>query len=147
MKQHELKYLMEVEIPNNSKEIGIAMEKGDLRENAEYKFALEKQGFLKQQVKKLTETLNRTQILKFEDIKTNTVSVGTIVTLNSMSEDKTEKFTILGPWESEPSKKIISYTSPMGETLLNKSVGDAVELGAKNNKKRYRILKIEKTPV
>jgi transcription elongation factor GreA len=147
MKQYELKYLMDVEIPNNSKEIGIAMEKGDLRENAEYKFALEKQEFLKQQVKKLTEALNRAQILKFEDIKTNTVSVGTTVTLNSVSEDKTEKFTILGPWESEPSKKIISYTAPMGETLLNKSVGDAVEFGAKNNKKRYRILKIEKTPI
>jgi transcription elongation factor GreA len=147
MKQNELKYLMDVEIPNNSREIGVAMEKGDLRENAEYKFALEKQEFLKQQVKKLNEALNRAQILKFEDIKTNTVSVGTIVTLNSLSEDKTEKFTILGPWESEPTKKVISYTSPMGETLLNKSVGDAVELGTKNNKRRYKILKIEKTPV
>jgi transcription elongation factor GreA len=147
MKQNELKYLMDVEIPNNSKEIGVAMEKGDLRENAEYKFALEKQEFLKQQVKKLNDALNRAQILKFEDIKTNTVSVGTIVTLNSLTEDKTEKFTILGPWESEPTKKVISYTSPMGETLLNKSVGDAVELGTKNNKRRYKILKIEKTPV
>jgi len=147
MKQNELKYLMEVEIPKNSKEIGVAMEKGDLRENAEYKFALEKQDFLKQQVKNLTETLNRAQILKFEEIKTNAVSVGTMVTLNSVSEDKTEKFTILGPWESEPSKKIISYTSPLGETLLNKSVGDIVELGAKNNRKQYKILKIEKTPV
>jgi len=147
MKQNELKYLLEVEIPNNSKEIGVAMEKGDLRENAEYKYALEKQEFLKQQVKNLTESLNKAQILKFEDIKSNVVSVGTTITLNSLSEDKTEKFTILGPWESEPSKNIISYTSPMGENLISKSVGDVVELGAKSNKKQYRVLKIEKMSI
>ncbi len=147
MKQNELKYLMEVEIPNNSKEIGIAMEKGDLRENAEYKFALEKQDFLKQQIKNLSESLNRAQIIKFEEIKTNVVSVGTMITLSSLSEDKTEKFTILGPWESEPSKNIISYTSPLGENLLSKSVGDIVEIGSRSNRKQYRLLKIEKMPV
>jgi transcription elongation factor GreA len=144
LKQNELKYLLDVAIPTNSKEIGNAMQKGDLRENAEYKYALEKQEFLKQQVKVLTESLNRAQILKPEEIKTNTVSIGTMITLNSFDDDKTEKYTILGPWESEPSKKIISYTSPIGETLLNKCVGDAIDMGAKNNKKRYKILKIEK---
>jgi transcription elongation factor GreA len=144
LKQNELKYLLDVAIPTNSKEIGNAMQKGDLRENAEYKYALEKQEFLKQQIKLLTESLNRAQILKPEEIKTNTVSIGTMITLNSFDDDKTEKYTILGPWESEPSKKIISYTSPIGETLLNKCVGDAVDMGAKNNKKRYKILKIEK---
>ena len=70
-----------------------------------------------------------------------------MITLNSLSQDKTEKFTILGPWESEPSKNVISYTSPMGENLLNKSVGDVVELGAKSNRKQYKVLKIEKTPL
>ena len=147
LKQNELKYLQDVEIPDNSREIGEAMEKGDLRENAEYKFALEKQEFLKQQVKQLSESLNRAQILKFEEIKTNAVSVGTMITLNSLEEDKTEKFTILGPWESEPSKKVISYTSPLGETLLNKTVGDVVSLGTAKKKKQYKILKIEKAVV
>jgi len=144
LKQNELKYLMEHEIPSNSKEIGEAMEKGDLRENAEYKFALEKQEFLKRQVKLLTESLNKAQILKSEDIKTNVVSIGTMITLSSLDDDKTEKYTILGPWEAEPSKKIISYTSPIGETLINKSVGDMIDLGSKSNKKRYKILKIER---
>lgn len=144
LKQNELKYLMEVEIPQNSKEIGEAMEKGDLRENAEYKYALEKQDFLKNQIKVLSESLNRAQILKMEDIKTNVISVGTMITLNSIDDEKTEKFTILGPWESEPSKKVISYTSPMGENLLNKSVGDTVDVGTNNNKRRYKVLKIER---
>jgi transcription elongation factor GreA len=144
LKQNELKYLMDVEIPKNSKEIGIAMEKGDLRENAEYKYALEKQELLKQQIKGLSQSLNKAQIIKPEDIKTNNVSVGTMITLNSLEDDTTEKYTILGPWESEPSKKVISYTSPIGETLLHKSVGDSVDMGAKENKKRYKILKIEK---
>ncbi|UCB44829.1 MAG: transcription elongation factor GreA [Spirochaetota bacterium] len=144
LKQNELKYLMEVEIPKNSKEIGAAMEKGDLSENAEYQFALEKQGFLKQQIKILTENLNRAQILKPEDIKTNVISIGTMITMNSIDDNKTEKFTILGPWESEPSKKIISYTSPIGETLLNKSVGNIIDVGSKKKMKQYKILKIEK---
>lgn len=144
LKQSELKYLMEVEIPQNSKEIGKAMEKGDLRENAEYKYALEKQEFLKHQVKALAENLNRAQILKPEDIKTNLVSIGTMITLNNLKNDKTEKFTILGPWEAEPSKKLISYTSPIGETLLNKTVGDVIDFGNSKEKKQYKILKIEK---
>ncbi len=144
LKQNELKYLMEVEIPLNSKEIGIARDKGDLRENAEYKFALEKQDFLKQQIKTLSENLNRAQIIKPEEIKTNVISVGTMITLNSIEDDKTEKFTILGPWESDPSKKIISYTSPIGETLLNKAVGNVIDFGSKSKKKHYKILKIEK---
>ena len=144
LKQSELKYLLDVEIPLNSKEIGIAMEKGDLRENAEYKYAIEKQEFLKRQVKTLSENLNRAQILKPEDIKSNLVSIGTMITLNSEESDKTEKYTILGPWESDPVKKIISYTSPIGETLMNKSVGDSIAIGAKNNKTKYKILKIEK---
>ena len=144
LKQNELKYLLEVEIPKNSKEIGVAMEKGDLRENAEYKYALEKQEFLKQQVKTLRESLNKAKILKPEDIRTNVVSIGTMITLNSIDNDKTEKFTILGPWESDPVKKIISYTSPLGETLMNKSVGDVVDLVSQNTKKRYKILKIER---
>ena len=144
LKQNELKYLLEVEIPQNSKEIGVAMEKGDLRENSEYKFAIEKQEFLKTQVKKLQENLNRAQILKPEEIRTNLVSVGTMITLNSVENDKTEKLTILGPWESDPSKKVISYTSPIGEMLLNLSVGNTVELGTKDKKTPYKILKIEK---
>jgi len=144
LKQIELKYLLEHEIPQNSKEIGIAMEKGDLRENAEYKFALEKQEFLKQQVKKLQESLNKARILKPEEIKTNVVSVGTMITLMNLENEKTEKYTILGPWESDPSKKIISYTSPLGETLMNKSVGDTIEIATKGKKKKYKILKIER---
>jgi transcription elongation factor GreA len=142
LKQNELKYLIEVEIPKNSTEIGEAMEKGDLRENAEYKYALEKQEFLKHQVKILTGNLNRAQILKPEEIKTNVISIGTMVTMNAIDDNKTEKFVILGPWESDPSKKTISYTSPIGETLLNKSVGNTIEIGL--NKRRYKILKIEK---
>jgi len=120
------------------------MEKGDLRENAEYKFALEKQEFLKQQVKNLTENLNRAKIIKGEDIKTNVISVGTMITLNCLDDEKTEKFTVLGPWESEPAKNIISYTSPIGENLMNKAVGDVIDLGTSSRKKRYKVLKIEK---
>jgi len=67
-----------------------------------------------------------------------------MITLMNLENEKTEKYTILGPWESDPSKKIISYTSPLGETLMNKSVGDTIEIATKGEKKKYKILKIER---
>ena len=143
LKQNELKFLSEEEMPAISREIGIAMEKGDLRENAEYKIALEKQELLKQRIKTLYNDLNRVKILNPKNINTDVVSIGTRVVLNDVDGTKSERFTILGPWESDPSKRIISYISPVGSALMNKAAGDVIELGTTDNKVMYKISKIE----
>ncbi len=144
LRQKELKYLNEEEIPSISKEIGTAIKKGALRENAEYKIALERQELLKQRIKALSGDLKRVKVLNPDKIDTDMVSIGTKVAVISVDGTKTEKFTILGPWESEPSEKIISYTSPVGKVLMNKALGDVIDLSMKDNKKLYKILKIEK---
>ncbi len=142
-KQEELKHLIEVEIPANSKEIGIAMAKGDLRENAEYKAALERQEMLKTTVSKLQEDLQKAQIFNAEDLDTSRVSFGTKVRLKNLKTNQIEEYTILGPWESEPSKNIISYLSPLGSALWNRQKGEKLEFKINENDFHYLIEDIQ----
>jgi len=143
-KQRSLRNLIEVEIPENSKEIGIALKKGDLRENAEYKAALEKQELLKNSISKRQEELQNAQIFDERQIDLNRVSFGTVVELENLISNETEEFTIYGPWESNPAKNIISYLSPLGIAIYNQKAGK--ELNFKINEKNYnyRIVKIRK---
>jgi len=143
-KQKSLRNLIEVEIPENSKEIGIALKKGDLRENAEYKAALEKQEFLKNSISKRQEELQNAQIFDEREIDLNQVYFGTVVELENLISNETEEYTIYGPWESNPAKNIISYLSPLGIAIYNQKPGN--ELNFKINKKNYnyRIVKIRK---
>ncbi len=144
-KQRELKHLIEVEIPANSKEIGVAMSKGDLRENAEYKAALEKQEMLKTTVSKLQEDLQRAQIFHEDQLDTSRVSFGTKVKLKNLKTGKQEEYTILGPWESDPSRNIISYLSPLGSALWNHRKGEELSFSINDNDFNYRIEEIQKS--
>jgi len=140
LKQHELRYLIENAIPSNQRKINSIKNK---KENKEYTYACKKQKILKKEAEALKANLSKAQVLNPRKIKTNTVSVGTTVTLDNIYDHKTKKFTILGPWELDPSKKIISYTSPAGKSLLNHSPGDIVTMESKKNGKKYKIRKIE----
>lgn len=123
-KQKELSHILDVEVPKNSKEIGAAIELGDLRENAEYKAAKERQEFLNSSAGKLKDEIERAHILTKDDIDTSKVSFGTKVVLKNNINSKEEEYVILGPWESEPDKNIISYLSPLGEKLLHHKLGE-----------------------
>ena len=84
----EMMYIKDVEIPNNSKEIGLAMEKGDLRENAEYKAAKEQQTFLNNKLNKLLNDLSKAVIIKKEEITGDTVTFGTKIKLFDKLKNK-----------------------------------------------------------
>jgi transcription elongation factor GreA len=123
-KQRQLTHIMDEEVPANSKEIAFALSLGDLRENAEYKAAKEKQEILNSTVAKLKEEIERAQIFDPATVSTGRVSFGTkVILLNGISGAE-ETYTILGPWESDPENKIISYLSPLGGAILNKKAGD-----------------------
>lgn len=141
-KQRELEILVNVEIPENSKAIGEAMEKGDLRENSEYKAALERQDQLKSALKKLENDLAQAQIIDPSKIKTNRVDVGTKVTLEE-DKDGVVAYQILDPWSVNFDKGIISYHSPLGHTLLDKKVGDKVRFEFNGEVKNFKVLSIE----
>ena len=118
---------MVVEIPNNSKDIEYALSLGDLRENAEFKAAKEKQEQLNSQVAKLKEDIDRSQIFDPASINASRASFGTKVQLLNETMGIKEEYTILGPWESDPNNNIISYLSPFGSAIINKTEGERFE--------------------
>ena len=142
-KQKELKHIVEVEIPKNSREIGAAIELGDLSENAEYKAGKEKQEALQIQVGKLKDEIERARLFPEDDREKDKVLFGTVVTLENLAENKEETFTILGPWESNPSENIISYLSPFGNALSGHKVGDELEFEINDRKYKYRIKEVK----
>lgn len=141
-KKRELQRIMTVDIPENSKAIGEAMEKGDLRENAEYKAALEKQDQLKAAASKLEADLNQAKVIERSQIDTSLVDVGVRVVVKN-EKGKKEEFTILGQWDVDVKKNIISYHSPMGKSLLDRKVGDEAEFEVNGEQSTFEILSIE----
>jgi transcription elongation factor GreA len=126
-------------VPANSREIAFALSLGDLRENAEYKAAKEKQEILNSTVAKLKDEIERAQIFDPATVNADRVSFGTRVALLNNSSTKTEEFTILGPWESDPDNRIISYLSPFGGAILNKRVGDSFDFSIGDEKIAYTV--------
>jgi transcription elongation factor GreA len=123
-KKKQLAHIMDYEVPVNSKEIEYALSLGDLRENAEYKAAKEKQDQLNSQAAKLKEEIDKAQLYDPNFVNTSRVSFGTKVILHNEITEKKEEYTILGPWESDPNNNIISYLSPFGSVILNKVIGE-----------------------
>jgi transcription elongation factor GreA len=138
-KQRQMAAIISEEIPANSKELEFAKSLGDLRENAEYKAALEKQAILNATMAKLNEDLERAQIFDPSAVNTNRVSFGTKVTLLNLGSKAREEFTILGPWESDPGNRIISYMSPFGGAVLNKKVGEQVDFSINDESASYSV--------
>ncbi len=124
--QASLKQLATVETVENAKEIETARAHGDLRENAEYKFALERRSRLQSQIRTLSQQLNKARVLTIHDIDTSEVSVGTIVTLRH--NDQQVQYTLLGPWEADPEQHILSFQSKLAHEMIGKHVGETVAI-------------------
>jgi transcription elongation factor GreA len=139
----EYQELVQKKIPANSKEIAIARSYGDLRENHEYKSAKEMQKILMRRKDELEAQMMRARGMDFSNPKTDAVNIGTVVAATDLATNQQETFTILGAWDSDPDKGIISYLTPIGQALLNRKVGDEVEFELHGTKRRHRIESIE----
>ncbi len=146
-KKKQLAFIMDEEVPANSKEIEYALSLGDLRENAEYKAAKEKQEHLNSQLAKLKEEIERAQIFDFNSVNTQKISFGTKVVLKNETEGKQEEYTILGPWESDPDNNIISYLSPFGSAILNKTAGEKFVFDINDERLTYFVETIDKAVI
>ena len=104
--------LVTKQIPENSKAIGLARELGDLKENSEYKMAKQDQALLLARRNKLEMDLQRSKISDFTEIGTDAVGIGSVVTLLDENKNKEITYTILGAWDSNPDKQVISYLTP-----------------------------------
>jgi transcription elongation GreA/GreB family factor len=135
--------LVEKKIPANSKEIAIARSYGDLRENHEYKAAKEMQKILMRRKGELEAQLVRARGTDFSSTRTDIVSIGTIVRTTDLQTQQEQQFTILGAWDSEPEKGIISYLSPIAQSLLNRKIGEEVEFDVHDVRHHHRIESID----
>jgi transcription elongation factor GreA len=142
-KQKQLARIMEVEVPANSREIAFALSLGDLRENAEYKAAKERQDILNSTVVKLKDEIERAQIFDPDTVDTGRVSFGTRVALKNEATGKEEEYTILGPWESDPEHNVLSYLSPFGGAILNRTVGEHFDFSINDGKVSYTVERIQ----
>ena len=135
-RQEALENLIQKEIPDNSKEIQIAREYGDLKENAEYKAAKDMQAVLLRRQAEMEAEIAGARGTDFADADTSVVSIGTKVNFEDLSDSRAESYTILGAWDTDLEKGIISYLSAAGLALLGKSVGEELELPTEDGGKR-----------
>lgn len=138
-RKNEYHELVEKKIPANSKEIAIARSYGDLRENHEYKAAKEMQKILMRRKSELENQLVRARGTDFANTGTETVTIGSVVCATDMETNQPETFTILGAWDSDPDNGIISYLSPVAQSLLNRKVGEQVEFELHEVRHHHRI--------
>jgi len=141
-KKEEYDELITKKIPENTKEIGIARSYGDLRENFEFKAAKEMQTVLMRRKAELEQMLERARGSSFENVDTQQVSVGTVVTVRDIETDSSFSYSILGAWDSEPEKGILSYQTALGQALLGKRPGEVIELPNESGSHRVEIIEI-----
>ena len=135
----QLKYEFKVELP---KVIAAAREYGDLKENAEYHSARERQAFVQARISQLAEQLAQLDNLKIANIPVDKVGYGSTVTLLEKDTGDVVEFTFVPSSEVNPSEGKISLSSPFGSALLNRTAGEDVEITVPAGKRFYFIKKI-----
>jgi transcription elongation GreA/GreB family factor len=120
--QEKIKHLANVEMVDNAREIEEARSHGDLRENAEFKFAQERRARLQTEMKQLSDQLSSAAMLGPDDVDTQVVSVGGVVKVRS--DGKSITYTILGPVEADTEKNILSNQSQLACAMIGRRVGE-----------------------
>ncbi len=112
-----------VETVENAREIEVARSHGDLRENAEFKAALEKRSRLQSELKTLSDQINRCRIITKADISTDEIGIGCVVTCKNKA-GKTLHYTLLGPWDADTNLGILASQSKLAQAMKGLSIGD-----------------------
>ncbi len=139
----ELREIMEERLPEVFKDIGRAAEFGDLRENAEYKAALEQRDFLTKKGEEMREEIDLAKLITPDMLKDDEVTLGAKIQAKMLSSDQEVSYTILGPWDGGPDEGILSYKSPIARFFLGAHVGDVVEVELPSGSEEYEILQVE----
>ena len=143
----EYEELVKTKIPENTREIALARSYGDLSENFEFKAAKQMQSVLMRRKAELEQMLHNARGTSFENADTSRVSIGTIVTLRNVEMNAEETYTILGAWDGDPDRHIISYQTAIGQALLGHEVGEAVSLNTEHATAQFTILSIQPAPL
>lgn len=125
--QKRLQQIATVETVENAKEIEVARAHGDLRENAEFKAALERRDRLQSELKLLSDQVKQARVITKQDISTKEAGIGTVVECLTPRGEKVT-YTFLGPWDANPEKNILSFQSKLAQTVNGKGVGGTFTL-------------------
>jgi len=139
----ELKELKSVQRPKLIEEIATARAHGDLKENAEYHAAKEKQGFLEGRIKDLEARVSLAEVIDVTTQSGNSVKFGATVTLEDIETEKQKTYQIVGEYEADLDKGLIAYTSPIAKGIMGKEAGDVVEISTPGGMHDYEIVKVE----
>jgi len=142
----EYEELVKKKIPENTKEISLARSYGDLSENFEFKAAKQMQAVLMRRKTELELALQNARGTAFENPDTSHVSIGTTVTVRDKDSKKQETYTILGAWDGDPDRHVISYQTAIGQALLGHKAGEVVALSSDHGATQFEIVSIEPAP-
>ena len=123
--------------------IAVAREHGDLSENAEYHAAREKQSFIEGRISELEDVTSRAEVIDAAKLSGDKVTFGTTVGLVDEDTDEESSYHIVGPYETDLTKRMISTSSPIARAVVGKGVGDSVEVQTPGGIKTYEILSID----
>ena len=138
----ELKHLKAVERPAVIAAIAEARAHGDLSENHEYKAAKEKQGFIEGRIQELSDKISRADVIEVETLFGDTVKFGAYVKVVDEDTEEETTYRIVGEYEADIKKKLISVSSPLARALIGKKKGNSVEVVTPGGTKAYEILSV-----
>jgi len=124
------------------KAIEVAREHGDLKENAEYHAAKERQGHVEGRILELKDKLSRAEVIDCSEVNCSRAVFGTVVTMLDLDEDVEVTYQLLGPEESDVEKGVISIRSPLGRAILGKEIGDEAKVVTPGGIREFEIMNI-----
>lgn len=134
-----LEHELNVDLP---KEIAVARAHGDLSENAEYKYAKERQGYVNAKIGNLKKRMGDLGMLNLTNIPKDRAGYGSRLTVLDLQRSQEVEYKLVSSEEADVEKGLISTTSPIGRALLNKKVGDEVQVATPAGQKEFEIVKL-----
>lgn len=134
-----LSHELNVELP---KEIAVARAHGDLSENAEYKFAKERQTYVNAKIAQLKKRMGDLSMLNLNNIPKDRSGYGSRIVVMDLGRDVKVEYKLVSSEEADAEKGLISTTSPIGRALLNRKVGDEIEVATPAGKKEFEIVQL-----
>lgn len=143
-KRAEYDAMVNTELVQITKELTrVSEQSADIRENVDYNVLLEKQQILKLAIARLDEELKQAEVLERASVSTETVQIGTEVTITDESNGDSRTYAILGPWDADFEKGILSYRSPLARKLLGLKESETATLDIDDQQREYMVKSIE----